>query len=123
MTASNKSQLALVSAKLTTLENMLNKDGSNGGGLKVEELFLEMSKVYASKDSFDNLLKTFDDFNNNLLQQLSEKSVKAQVDSQISQIMAKFSSIEEHLRSKLDCDLFDDEFDRLKNIITSSPIE
>ena len=52
---------------MTTLENMLNKDGSNGGGLKVEELFLEMSKVYASKDSFDNLLKTFDDFNNNLL--------------------------------------------------------
>jgi hypothetical protein len=48
----------------------------------------------------------------------TENAVNPQIESQIKEIMAKLTPIEEQLRAKIDCDIFDDELDNIRTLLS-----
>ncbi|CDW89817.1 UNKNOWN [Stylonychia lemnae] len=115
-----KDVLADLTSRLKSLERIGDYQNSKQKNY-VEEIMSIIGEKFPAKEDLDVLEDRFEKFRDQTELRMSSiaKINPQQIETQLREFQAKMIPIEEQLRTKLDCDIFDEELDKIKQIVFS----
>ncbi|CDW91689.1 UNKNOWN [Stylonychia lemnae] len=119
--SAQKQCVTLMDSKLTSFEKLADIQ-MNGGISKMTDALEQINSLYLSKEYFMDRWRQYERFKEATevkLEQMANLNPK-QIETQFREINARLIPLEEQMRTKIDCDLFDDEIDKIKTLMVNN---
>eukprot|EP00347_Sterkiella_histriomuscorum_P014972 403358803 len=115
-----KQNIQLFQSKLQSFEKLADITQGGGGIGQISEFYEEINQTYLSKEIFNDKWREFERFKD-----LAKDKIDSMmnlnprlIDTQFKEIQARLTPLEEQIRTKIDCDIFDEEIDRIRTILS-----
>eukprot|EP00347_Sterkiella_histriomuscorum_P023558 403334180 len=107
-----------LSTRLKTIERVTQYQSGKKEN-DIDEIVDQIKDKFCPKDDLDEFSSRFDKYReqNELRMSQVSKINPQQIETMLREFQAKIIPIEEQLRAKIDCDLFDEEIDKIKQLL------